>query len=148
MGGPFGPWRHMSACVACVASVKLARGETMTPPPPPSLRLAGKNSSGIVGTPGTGDSQVMITVIADTPGSGEGLGPGLGLGLRLKLGLGMGLELGLGLRLRVGTVKDERVVWPEPDAGEGAPVAVPGAPDCAGGGGQREAREGGQWLRR
>ena len=53
----------------------------MTPPPPPSLRLAGKNSSGIVGTPGTGDRQVMITVIADTPGSGEGLGPGLGPGL-------------------------------------------------------------------
>ena len=120
----------------------------MTPPPPPSLRLAGKNSSGIVGTPGRGDRQVIITVIADTPGSGEGLGPGLGLGLRLKLGLGMGLELGLGLRLRVGTVKDERVVWPEPNAGEGAPVAVPGAPHCAGGGGQREAREGGQWLRR
>ena len=118
----------------------------MTPPPPPSLRLAGKNSSGIVGTPGKGDSQVMITGIAGTLGSGEGLGPGL----RPKLGpgLGLGLELGLGLRLRVGTVKDERVVWPEPDAGEGAPVAVPGAPHCAGGGGQREAREGGQWLRR
>ena len=53
---PLGPWRHICACAACAASVKLARGETMTPPPPPpSLRLAGRNSSGIVGTPGEGE---------------------------------------------------------------------------------------------
>ena len=71
----------MSACVACAASVKLVRGETMTPPPP-SLRLAGKNSSGIVGTPGKGDSQVMVTVIARLArvrGSGRGSGRGCGL---------------------------------------------------------------------
>jgi hypothetical protein len=98
--------------------------------------------------PGQGQGLGLGLGLGLGPGRGPGRGRGLGLALALALALGLALALALGLGLGVGTVKDERVVWLEPDAGEGSPVAVPRAPHRAGGGGQREAWEGGQWLRR
>ena len=53
----------------------------------------------------------------------------------VRVGVGVRVRVRVGARVRVGV----RVR---------APLAVPGAPRCAGGVGQREAREGGERLRR